>query len=266
VKIVDQLKYILGLDIRGLQKNAALADKQVNALSKSMTGAFKRIGAAAIAYFGVRRFGGLIKDITLTAARAEELQVVLENVGRVAGYSAEFLAKEERKIKALGITTQASRTLLVRFMQSQLDVAKATDIARAAQDLAPIALMDSSQAAEQLTFAIAAQRPILLRQFGIVTDLSEVFGKYAKTLRKSAEDLNEVEKRTAMYNIIMENAARAAGTYEAAMETAGKQFRSMNRYVVETANAIGQYLLPAFSGFVTIITNTLKTLRHWPTF
>lgn len=258
---VDQLKYILGLDIKGLQKNAALADKRVNALSKSITGAFMRIGAAVVAYLSVRQLVGFVKSVTLTAARAEELAVVLENVGRTAGYSAQYLMQEEEKIKALGITTQATRNLMIRFMQSQLDVAKAAKIARAAQDFAVIGMMDSSQAAQMLTFAIAAQRPRLLRQFGIVTDLAEVFGKYAKTVGKSAEDLTEHEKRMSFYNVIMENAARITGTYEAAMLTAGKQFRSLQRYVIEASNAIGKYFLPVFSELVIEITGMLKEVK-----
>lgn len=258
---IDTLLYVLGLEHGGLKRNAKEADAIVNRLTKSMTGALKRIGVAAMAGFGAYKFTDFVKNITLTAARAQELNIVLENTGKVAGYSSEYLAQEERKIKALGITTQASRNLLIRFMQSQLEVGKAANIARAAQDLAVIGMMDSSQAAETLTYAIAAQRPILLRQFGIVTDLGEVFGNYAKQLGKSAEDLTEVEKRTAMYNLVMENASRVTGTYEAAMTTAGKQFRSLNRYFTEAANAIGEHLLPAFSGFVTVITDVLKNVR-----
>ncbi len=261
MKVVDKLKYILGLDIKDLQKNAAVAEKRIDTMSDKMGTAFKRIGAAIIAYMGARQLAGFIKSVTLTAARVEELGVVLENVGRTAGYSAQYLAQEEEKIKALGITTQATRMLMIRFMQSQLDVAMAAKIARAAQDFAVIGMVDSSEAAKMLTFAIAAQRPRLLRQFGIVTDLAEVFNKYAKTVGKSAEDLTEHEKRMSFYNVIMENAARITGTYEAAMMTAGKQFRSLQRYVEEAASAIGKHFLPVFSELVVEITGMLKEVQ-----
>lgn len=260
---VDQLKYILGLDIKGLQKNAASAEKRIDAMSNKMGSAFKRIGLAVVAYLSVRQLTSFVKSVTLTAARAEELAVVLENVGRTADYSAQYLMQEEEKIKALGITTQATRMLMIRFMQSQLDVALAAKIARAAQDFAVIGMVDSSEAAKMLTFAIAAQRPRLLRQFGIVTDLAEVFGKYAKTVGKSAQDLTEHEKRMSFYNVIMENAARITGTYEAAMLTAGKQFRSLQRYVIEASNAIGKYFLPVFSEFVNEMTAALKEIRKF---
>lgn len=262
-KVVDILKYIIGVDTKDLQKGAKVADRRVKDMSTSIKRSLGAVGAAFIAAFGIHRMMGLVKNVTMTAARAEELAIVLKNVGKTAGYSAQYLMQEEEKIKALGITTQATRMLMIRFMQSQLDVAKAAKIARAAQDFAVIGMVDSSEAAKMLTFAIAAQCPRLLRQFGIVTDLAEVFGRYAKAHNKSAEDLTEHEKRMSFYNVIMENAARITGTYEAAMTTAGKQFRSLQRYVIEASNAIGKYFLPTFSELVIEITEALIEVRKF---
>jgi len=266
--VVDVLKYVLGLDTKDLQAGAKTAEATVNSMASKMV---TSIGRVATAFGGMyaahkalemsKQLGEFALGVTQTAARTEELQIVLENVGRVSGYSTKYLAEQEKVIKGLGITTQASRMLLIRFMQSQLSVADATKIARAAQDLAVIAQMDSSQAAETLTYAIAAQRPILLRQFGIVTDLSEVFNKQAKILGKNAEELTENEKRMAFFNIVMEQAARVTGTYEAAMETAGKQARSIPRYSQEAANAIGNVFMPVFREMVKDVTEGFKDIE-----
>lgn len=250
----------IGADTRGLQTGLSRAEAQLNGFSRSTTAMLGRVGAAFASAFAASKIAGVVKNVTMVAARVEELGVVLENTGRASNYSAQYLAQEEQKIEALGITTEASRTLLIRLMQSQLDVADAAKIVRAAQDLAVIAQMDSSQATETLTYAIAAQQPILLKQFGIVTDLTEIYGSYAKTIGKSAQDLTDVEKRQATMNVVMEQAARVAGTYEAAMETAGKQYRSLNRYTQEAAVAVGNHFLPALSLAVHATENFMKAV------
>lgn len=265
---IDVLQYVIGVDNKDLQAGAQQAERSVENMAQSIQGTLRGLGLAFAGVFGLQQMrklaesvGNFALQVTMTAARTEELDIVLRQVGQTAGYAYSYLKQQEEQIKSLGITTQASRTLLIRFMQSQLDVADAAKIARAAQDLAVIAMMDSSEAAETLTYAIAAQRPILLRQFGIVTDLSEVFGKQAKALGKHAEDLTEYEKRMAFFNVVMEQAARVSGTYEAAMTTAGKQARSLARYTEEAANAIGNILLPMFSQMVQDMTQGFKDIQ-----
>lgn len=265
---VDILKYVLGLDTKELQSGAKTAERTVNNMSNQMVTSIGRIATAFGGMYAVHKalqmaktLGEFALTVTKTAARTEELGVVVANVGKISGYSADYLAQQEQVIQKLGITTQASRMLLIRFMQSQIDVAKAAKIARAAQDFAVIGMMDSSEAAKMLTFAISAQRPRLLRQFGIVTDLAEVFRKYGKTVGKSAEDLTEHEKRMSFYNVIMENASRITGTYESAMETAGKRMRSIPRYSEEAANAVGKIFMPVFREMVDDITQGFKDVE-----
>lgn len=260
--VVDYLKYIIGLDTGPLQGDARGAENIVGSMTSKITGLMTKMATAIGVGFGAYKLVDFIKGATLTTARLEEMDIVLKTVGESAGYSLGYLKQEEERIKALGITTQSARELLVRFMQSELDVADAAKIARAAQDFAVIGMMDSSQAAEQLTFAISAQRPELLKQFGIVTDLTEIFGKLGKSLGKSAQDLTEHEKRTALFNVIMENAARVTGTYEAAMTTAGKQLRSLPRYFEEASAKIGQYFMPVLRALTKDLTNFLKPIGY----
>jgi hypothetical protein len=257
---IGTLTAYIGADTRGLQTGLSKAESQITGFERAATSAIAKVGSVIVATFAASKMAGMVKGVTMTAARVEELGVVVENTGRISHYSSAYLAEQEASIKALGITTEASRTLLIRFMQSQLDVADAAKIARAAQDLAVIAQMDSSEAAQTLTYAIAAQRPILLRQFGIVTDLNEIYSSYAKTIGKSAQTLTDVEKRQAAMNVVLEQAARVSGTYEAAMETAGKRYRSLARYTQEAAVAVGNYFLPALSRGVDMTENLMKAV------
>jgi soluble cytochrome b562 len=161
----------------------------------------------------------------------------------------------------MGITTQQSRLAVVRMMQSQLDLADAAKLARAAQDLAVISGQNSSEALGTIVQAIAAQRPILLKQFGIVKDLTEVYNDQAKLLGKNAQQLTQLEKKQAFVNVILAEAAKVSGSYEAAMQDVGKQLTSLPRYAEEASAALGLAFKPALEAAVSGTTEFLKGVR-----
>lgn len=243
-----------------------LAKDQASAVLKNVSsqfGTFHQQAQAAILPLTAVSAGltALVGKMTLTAARTEEMGVVIDNMGRVAGKSEEELAATEESIKDLGITTQAAREIMARFMGANLDLADASRIARAAQDLAVIGMKDSSQAAADLTYAIASMQPRILRQYGLFINLNDVYEQTAEALGKDVQELTEAEKRQGMLNAVLDQSANYAGTYEAAMGTAGKQLRSFSRYTEEIANQFGQYFLPMFSEGIKAATDFAKGIR-----
>jgi len=208
--------------------------------------------------------GAVIGKMTMTAARTEELGVVVENLGRISDISQEELTSVEESIISLGITTQGARTIMSRFMGAQLDLADASKIARVAQDLAVIGMEDSSVAAQNLTYALVAMQPRLLRRYGIYVNLNNIYEKTAKALGKEAQELTDTEKRQGFLNALLEQGGKFAGTYEAAMGTAGKQLRSFHRYIETLSDEIGQYFLPLLLRLVEGATALMKALINLP--
>lgn len=266
--VVDRLEYIIGIDTKGLKRNVKDADRAVQSMSNNIKKALGAVGVAFIAAFGLHQMkrladslGDFAFKVTLTAARTEVLDVVLKRVGMTAGHSFAYLKRLEGEIKDLGITTQVSRLILIRLMQTNLDLSYATKIATAAQNLAIIAGQNTAQAAETLTRAVAAQRPILLKQFGIMTNLNDIYAKQAKLLNKSVDELTEIERRQAFVNEIMIQAARVQGIYTDAMEKAGKKYTSIPRHAEEAANAIGNIFLPVFGQMVDDVTQGFKDIK-----
>ena len=217
---------------------------------------FKKFGTGITAV-GVG-LGGLLVKTGLTAARVEVLGTVMENIGRVSGVSNNILAEQEETIKKLGITTRASRELLIKFMQSQLDVSDASKIARVAQDLAVISGQNSSEAAETLTNAIVTQNTVLLKQFGIVQNLNKIYDGYAEELGKSSDELTDVEKKQAFLNVILKEGEKVAGTYDAAMGDVGKQMSSLARLIETAEEKFGEAFLPVMEKVIESITKLLK--------
>lgn len=304
---------------------------------------------AMVVFGGLAAAGtALITKITMYAARTEELGIALAQVAKVTGHSTGEIQAQEKAIKALGITSQAARTLLMRMFAAELDVSYATKIARAAQDLAVIGMRNSSEAATDLLYAITSLQPRLLRKYGIYVNLTDLWKKTAKNLGKvvaktidntdairklnltieenivkykqlaekiaearEEEDysaltlerleidyrqlglaielgrtklaelteehgladtaakglevsLTALEKRQAFTNAILEQAAAYAGTYEAAMTTAGKQIRSFRRYIEELMNQFGEFFLPVLAEGVRVATEFVKSLIALP--
>ena len=243
-------------ELRGFE---ASADKAAGGAQSSFKRTSEGAKALGTALAGVAAAGlALLTSATLTAARTQVLGTVLHQVGKNAGYSASSLDATVETIKRLGITTQEARTAVVRFIQSELDMADAAKLARAAQDLAVIAGQNSSQAYTTLTQAIVAQETMLLRQYGIVKGLTDIYGDYAKKHGLVASALDETGKKQAFLDAILEAGAKAAGTYEAAMGDVGKQMTSLPRYTEEAKNALGEGLLPVMGLVVGAVTGLLK--------
>ena len=282
----------LGLDITGLKTGGAQANKIMGELDRNLQSveqSYKQIGSTIQSFgqklssVGMKMTIGLTAPLvalaskmTLTAARTEVLGVAMEAVAKATGTSMEELKKQEAILKKQGITTQEARGILTLFMQSQLDVADASKVARVAQDLAVISGQNSSEAARTLTDAITSQEPMLLRNYGIVKNLDEIYETYGKEIGLVTEktdkngkvqkiwqrELTETEKKQSFLNIITKEGEKVAGTYETAMGKVGKKLTSLPRYFEEAANSLGEQFLPTFNRGVDVLTDWLKAITE----
>ncbi len=249
-----------GGDFSGLYKELNQAQKQLNGFKSGIGKTLKGIGAL----FGGIAVGRTIKDFVQTAARTETMAVAMNSVARASGYATAAVNEHKKAVMDMGIAEQESMQILTRFMQAQLDTADASKLARVAQDAAVIANMNSSEAAEQMTEAIAKQRPVLLSQFGMTKNLNEIYKEYGASLGKTTAQLTTAEKKQAMLNYILQEGEKIAGTYEASMGAVGKQIGSLPRYWQTLQNAIATPLaLPGLSVAVEAITNGLKNAIAW---
>ena len=157
---------------------------------EALKGAFTLLARVAKTVVGVfvntaKKVGTAAYNILMLSSRANELKVALIAVGKNTGISEERFADYEKQLRATGISIMNARKVLLLFTQNQLDLTKVTELATVAQNLAVTAGMDSSEAMEQMTEAIIMQRPMLLRQFGLVTTVNDIYEKYGETQTKT---------------------------------------------------------------------------------
>lgn len=215
---------------------------------------FKGLGATLLG-------AGLVSYLKSTAdaaARTEVLGTVLNVVAKNAGYTSDQIARVDKQVQSMGITASASRQSLVQFLQAGLDVNKAADLARAAQDLAVVSGQNSSETFQMMITNIQQLDTLGMRFMGIVVDSSNAFDSYAKSINKTAGELSQAEKQQAFFNAAMNESMKLSGSYEASMSNVAKQIQSLARLQENLSVSIGNNLLPSYSALVAEFSDFLK--------
>jgi hypothetical protein len=245
-----------------LAKSVEKVDKAAQESAKQMQAVQKTTQKMGLALMGAATAGGaFIFSATKLAARVETLGVVTATLGKNVGKTEEEIRSLEQAIVSKGITLQKSRESIAMMIQAEVDLAHATDLARLAQDTAVIANLDSSESFKQLIAVIQTGNIRMGRTLGLQLSFQGAYEKMAKSLGKSTQALTEQEKIQARTNEVLAQGATIAGTYEAAMTTAGKQMLSLNRHWEESRRIIGETFLPILSEAVTGITDLLESFE-----
>lgn len=240
-------------DLRDLDRQSSKTERAAGGL----VAAFKPLAGI----FATLKIGQVIKDTVLLSSRYNELGIVMEVVGKNAGYSRNQLDSLETKLRETGIAAVESRSTIAKMVTANIDLAKATDLARLAQDAAVIGGLNSSDAFERLIRGIQTAEVETLRNIGLNVNFEQSYQALATQLGKTTNNLTELEKTQARTNAVLGAAPNVAGAYEAAMENAGKQIRSASRLVQDLATELGQIGQPAFEAGVSAYNSALKGME-----
>ncbi len=245
--------------------------KQAQAASQGLQSSLAPLNKGLISVgVGAGAMGlGLIKmarEAFSSAARVSEMRVAIDAIGNSTGLGADKINEAANAIRAQGIEMAAAQKIAVTYAQNNLDLAQAAKVARVGQDLAVISQKNSTDVAELLTRAIQTGSTILLKSAGISRMASEGYDAYARSLGKGVQDLSAVERQQAIVNLIMEEGAKVAGVYEAAMTEPGKVLRSFKRIIDDMNVAIGEALLkglgPLIKNFYDLVKNISSAVRE----
>jgi len=234
-------------DTSGLNK----AETNIAAFAKRAAGYFAGIASVAA-------IGAAIKEVTFATARFDTLGVVMEVVGKNAGYSAREMAKYEQELRKTGISMTSARETLTKMSQAQIDLSKSSELARIAQDAAVIGNINSSEAFERMIMGIRSGEIEILRTIGLNVSFQNSYVEMAASLHKTTAELTESEKATARMNSVLAEGPKIAGAYAGAMETPMKKWLSLQRYVDDIKVKLGVLFQPAFGVLVDSITDGLK--------
>ncbi|TNC78259.1 hypothetical protein FHI69_02895 [Janthinobacterium lividum] len=243
--------------IKGYEDAIKAAAKAKEDAAKS-SGVLALAVKALVAAYAALKVWDYIKESSLLAARYETLGVVVQVVGRNAGYTKTQMDTATDSIARQGITMVESRESATKLVQAHVDLKNATVLARIAQDAAVIGHLNSSDAFDRLVNGISRGNVLILRNIGINVNLQTAYRQMADELGKTTKELSENERVQARLNAVIERGSDIAGTYEAAMGTAGKQITSMQRYMTDLKTVVGETFLEVLTVTVMALTKGLK--------
>ncbi|MDX9803727.1 MAG: phage tail tape measure C-terminal domain-containing protein, partial [Dehalococcoidales bacterium] len=221
--------------------------------------------AAKLAASWLAAYGTIasVRSITMAAARYETLGIVLEQVGKNAGYTAAQMHEFAKGLQDSGISMTASRQALTRMTQAQLGLTKAAQLGRVAQDAAVVGNINSSEAFERMVYGIQSGQTEILRTIGLNVSFEQGYQKTAKTLGKTAAQLTETEKAQSRLNAVLEYGEHLSGIYEKSMQTMGKQLGSLQRHIENFQVLSGEIFLPVFSEMIKDVTKQITDLNNY---
>lgn len=250
----------LGVDTRNLRSGLGNATNDLRSFESKLNSTIGTLAKLTIGIYSLHQAVQLSKDVLLMAARYETLGITMNVVGRNAGYSASQMSEFQRELEKTGIAAIEARGTLARMAQAQIDLAKSSQLARVAQDAAVIGNMNSSESFEHMIYGIQSANVRVLRTIGINVSFERSYQKIATQLRKTTDELTELEKVQARTNAVLEAGERIAGTYEAAMTTAGKQINSFQRYIDNLKVSAGEAFQTGLAVSVNAATEAIKNL------
>lgn len=246
--------------LRGIRSAGTEAAQGFNIAGSSMTGAVVK---GELLVSAIKQVLSALKEATvgasLYAARTETLLVTTDTLSKVNRLNGDAVRYVVENVKTLGITTQEANSTIQTMIFAQLDLAKATDLARLSQNAAIIQGQNSSEALQGIIHGIVTRQPEVLRTYGIVVNFEQEFIKAARTL---GHELSSNEKTQLAMNVVLREGAKITGAYEAAMGTAGKQLTSLKRYVDEAKNAVGKEFTPVVALAVGGLADLAKVVEQ----
>jgi hypothetical protein len=255
---VDTRQIKEGVDkLLELSKASNVAEESAKTLSaaQDVLGFAAKTAASAFAAF---KLADLIKESAMLASRFETMGIVMGIAGNNAGYTRKEMEEYSKALQKSGISMLQSRDALTQLATAQIDLSMATKLGRAAQDVAVVGNVNSSEAMQRLIYGIKSGQTEVLKTLGLNVSFEQSYKKLAAEMGKTVDQLTEKDKVLARTNSTLEEASRYNGIYEESMTTAGKAMTSLTRYWEDLKVKMGEAFLPALSEAVFDLTDALK--------
>ena len=248
-----------GLAGGSVRANSALGQLDgAAAKAASALGMIAKAAAAAGIAIGAMQLAKFITESTVLAARYDTLSVVMRVAANNAGYLSSQAQELEGQLRKQGITAIQSRNAIIQLATANVDLKYATELGAAAQNLAVVGMINSSEAYDRLIYGIKSGQVEVLRTLGLNVSFEKSYQSLAKELKKTTAELNEREKSQARVSAVLQAAASYEGIYEESMTKAGKAAASLKRYWEDLQVSLGENFLPIAADGVFMLTDALK--------
>jgi SLT domain-containing protein len=232
-------------------------------LENAAKSAFDQIKSAVAAIAGISALEELIRRSTLAAAAAESVGVSLKILGQNVGYSSDQLDAYVEKMTKLNYTHEEARAALTGMIERNIDLSNSTRLASIAQDASTVSHETSTEALNQMNFAISTGMTRTLKHMGIIVDFTTAEKKYAEAHGTTIAFLTEKEKTQIRVNEVERAAVSIHGAYAASMDTAEGIMKRLSVATDETKDAFGKLFLPVYKEILSQMLDVMKDVQKW---
>jgi len=240
-------------------KDIAAAGRVAEDQTMSLVGALKTLASA----WAVEKMSEALVELAQMGARYEMLGATLGVMANNAGiYSNQMVGIQENMMKT-GIAALEARRDLQLMAAAHVDLSRATELARVAQDAATLAGINSSVAFDNLVRGIATGESRIIRHMGIMVNFKSAIVEWANAHGRAVSSLTTTELAQIRLDSALEEGRKRTGVYEAAMTTAGKQILSMQRYTDNLKVSIGETFNAATNELIFSVVNAMSDAKNW---
>lgn len=211
------------------------------------------VGVVAViktAQFAFQQLGSSIQLAVGQQAVETSFKVMAQNMGISSAAADEF----RKTLSGYNLAGAQATKIMQGLLNAQLPLDDSTrSLVEVAQRYAVIAGTDTPTAVSTMTTAISTLNPELLRQFGIVQTLPQIYESYANKLGVTGDSLSTVQQRQAILNTIISQGTRIQGAQNAAQFDTARGMQILKSNIDNFKAAIGKVALPTFTGLLQIL-------------
>lgn len=249
---------------------------KVAIIAGAVGGAFSAIGTTLLKAVtgGVQSIEQLITQSIKLRSEVDALNLSIEVTGRNAGYSTEQIQKETDALKAKGLTTSDSLSVLKKMIDGNMDLSKSTELVTLAQDASVISGKTSAETMQTLLQVIQAQTEASstqsnrqsaaqLKSLGIYVDFQAAYQKAALAQGKTVAQLSVAERRQIALNSAVAAGKQIAGSYDEAQTHLSTTIKQLPAYYEEIKYALGGAFDTIYTAAIDDWEDFLKNLIKW---
>lgn len=226
-------------ELQRLDKAARTAGQGLGAIAGGIA-----LGAALA---GIQQLGSAIVDLAQGAARLETLRNSFDGLAAGVGQSSADMLEALRQasrgmISDADLLLSANKAMLLGVADSADEM---TALMQIAMQRGAAMGLSTTQAFNDIVTGLGRGSALILDNLGIVVDAEANNEAYAASIGKVASALNEQEKKQALINAVMREAAGAAGDATSSLSESARSIASMGAAWQNLRDQLGTLVSPA---------------------
>ncbi len=238
-------------------RSARVASQGIDGMTASMV---KGATAGNLFADAIKKAIDWAKSWTIEAAKMAAHEIRLEASGRALakahGIAAEAFEQAVESVRKIGYHGEDAIHTIDRLIIADIDLSKATGLAKLAKDAAAIENIGAAEALENILRAIEFGNARALRSAGLRVDFERAIQLEELKLGRTLKDNEKVQVR---YNEVVKAGAAIQGAHAGAAKEAETQMKALSREIHELKEAVGA----EFQGQFKSLVGGLRDLVRW---